>query len=80
IERTPDIYLAELQEELEDARGIRVSCETIATALRHRGFTRKKVSREASERVEGQRLEFRAYMAENFRADQLVFVDESATN
>ncbi|TFK82335.1 Homeodomain-like protein, partial [Polyporus arcularius HHB13444] len=33
IERTPDIYLAELQEELEEARGIEVSCETISSAL-----------------------------------------------
>jgi transposase len=44
IERTPDIYLIELQEELLEARGIDVSTATIRNTLCRRGFTRKRVS------------------------------------
>jgi hypothetical protein len=41
IERTPDIYLSELQQALNEACGINISEVTIA--LHHRGFSRKKV-------------------------------------
>ncbi|KAJ7665517.1 hypothetical protein B0H17DRAFT_858793, partial [Mycena rosella] len=45
IERTPDLYLHELQEQLRDLCNVEVSLLTIWRALRHRGFTRKQVSR-----------------------------------
>lgn len=45
IERTPDIYLTELQDELEEARGIHVSTMVISSSLHRRGYTRKKVCR-----------------------------------
>jgi transposase len=43
VERTPDIYLSELQSYLEAARDIHVSEDTIQRALCNRGWTRKKV-------------------------------------
>lgn len=41
IERTPDIYLIELKEELCEARGLDVATATIHRTL---GFTQKKVN------------------------------------
>ncbi|KAF8957714.1 hypothetical protein BDZ97DRAFT_1669451 [Flammula alnicola] len=43
IERTPDIYISELQEELLEARGVEASDATIIRTLKRRGFVRKKV-------------------------------------
>jgi transposase len=43
IERTPDIYVSELKEELEEACGVGVSESTIKRTLRRRGFARKRV-------------------------------------
>ncbi|KIJ65310.1 hypothetical protein HYDPIDRAFT_88780 [Hydnomerulius pinastri MD-312] len=43
IERTPDIYVSELQHELKEACGIDVSEPTITRALCRRGFSRKEV-------------------------------------
>jgi hypothetical protein len=43
VDRTPDIYLEELQVELEDGRGIHVTTQTIARTLQRQGFARKKV-------------------------------------
>ncbi|KII84379.1 hypothetical protein PLICRDRAFT_118149, partial [Plicaturopsis crispa FD-325 SS-3] len=43
IERAPDIYLSELQDELEGTCAVRVDVSTIWRALTRRGFTRKKV-------------------------------------
>ncbi|KIJ07458.1 hypothetical protein PAXINDRAFT_90369, partial [Paxillus involutus ATCC 200175] len=42
IERTPDIYLTELQQELEEACGVRVDETTISRTLRQRGLSRKQ--------------------------------------
>lgn len=44
IQRTPDIYLAELQDELEQAFEEVVSKQTIWRSLRARGYTQKKAS------------------------------------
>jgi transposase len=44
IQRTPDIYIEELQQKLQDARHIHVSRLTIARTLKRCGFTRKQVS------------------------------------
>ncbi|KZP22976.1 hypothetical protein FIBSPDRAFT_667424, partial [Athelia psychrophila] len=43
VDRTPDIYLEELQVELEEGRGIHVSTETVRMTLKRAGYTRKKV-------------------------------------
>ncbi|KIK92528.1 hypothetical protein PAXRUDRAFT_51966, partial [Paxillus rubicundulus Ve08.2h10] len=45
IERTPDIYLTELQQELEEACSVRVDETTISHTLCQRGFSRKQVSK-----------------------------------
>ncbi|KAF8888259.1 hypothetical protein BD779DRAFT_1440056 [Infundibulicybe gibba] len=43
IERTPDIFLSELRDELQRARDVHVSEQTIRHTLLRRGFTRKWV-------------------------------------
>lgn len=43
VERTPDIFMAELQFELQEARGVHASSHRIREAMRQRGFTRKCV-------------------------------------
>ncbi|KAJ7720363.1 hypothetical protein B0H16DRAFT_1336110 [Mycena metata] len=43
VERTPDIYLVEMQAELRDVCNVETSLLTIWRALRRRGFTRKRV-------------------------------------
>ncbi|KIK90833.1 hypothetical protein PAXRUDRAFT_151051 [Paxillus rubicundulus Ve08.2h10] len=45
IEHTPDIYLTELQPELEEACGIRVDAMTVSHTLHQRGLSRKQVSK-----------------------------------
>ncbi|KAF8203434.1 hypothetical protein K438DRAFT_1476005, partial [Mycena galopus ATCC 62051] len=80
IERTPDIYLVEMQMELLDVCDVDVSIYTIWRALKRRGFTRKQVSRVAAQRDEEARTNFEIYMTMTYTADQLVFVDEAACN
>ncbi|KAJ7157860.1 hypothetical protein C8R43DRAFT_368562 [Mycena crocata] len=80
IERTPDMYLYEMQQELLQLCNINVSLHVIWRALRRRGYTRKRVSRVAAQRDEQARANFQIYMALTYRADQLVFVDEAACN
>ncbi|KAJ7767406.1 hypothetical protein DFH07DRAFT_736868 [Mycena maculata] len=55
IERTPDIYLHELQEELRELCNVNVSLLAIWRALRHRGFTRKQVSEPIANRMTSSR-------------------------
>ncbi|PPR02227.1 hypothetical protein CVT24_011455 [Panaeolus cyanescens] len=80
VERTPDLYLYELQALLQDALGVYVTENTISATLRRQGFTRKKVSMPALERNEDLRAEYQTNIGENYAAEQLVFVDESACN
>ncbi|KAG8945188.1 hypothetical protein FRC04_001167 [Tulasnella sp. 424] len=79
IERQPDIYLSELQEKLEDARGVVTSVSTIHRTLLRRGFTRKRVTREAAERSEDARDQYLLQVGQ-YDPEMLVFVDESAYN
>jgi len=80
IERTPDLYLRELQQMLFEARGVLVSEVCIERSLKRRGFTRKIVTRPALERNEELRAAYLIRVGLNYRADQLVFVDEAANN
>ncbi|KAF8148746.1 hypothetical protein K438DRAFT_1468724, partial [Mycena galopus ATCC 62051] len=80
IQRTPDMYLFEMQAELRERCDVNVCLWTIWTALRRRGYTRKRVSRVAAQRDEQARTNFEIYMATTYRANQLVFVDEAACN
>jgi transposase len=43
VRHSPDLYLAELQEILEDRLGVEVNESTIWRSLRRCGFTMKKV-------------------------------------
>ncbi|KAJ7915698.1 hypothetical protein B0H13DRAFT_1580268, partial [Mycena leptocephala] len=80
VERTPDIYLHEMQAELRELCDVDVSLASIWCALRRRGYTRKRVSRVAAQRDEEARANYQIYMATTYRAEQLVFVDEAACN
>ncbi|KAJ6549123.1 Homeodomain-like protein [Mycena vulgaris] len=44
IQRTPDMYLHEMQAQLREVCNVDVCLWTIWTALRRRGYTRKRVS------------------------------------
>ncbi|KAI5981492.1 hypothetical protein EDD15DRAFT_2176115 [Pisolithus albus] len=44
VERTPDIFLSELQSELREARHVEVSQITIDRTLQRHGYTCKRVS------------------------------------
>ncbi|KAJ7110951.1 hypothetical protein C8R44DRAFT_534745, partial [Mycena epipterygia] len=80
VERTPDIYLREIQTELRDNCGVDTCLLTIWRALRRRGWTRKWISRVAAQRDKDGRATYQIYMTTTYRADQLVFVDEAACN
>ncbi|KAJ7290729.1 hypothetical protein C8J57DRAFT_997355, partial [Mycena rebaudengoi] len=79
-QRTPDMYLHEMQAELRERCGVDACLWTIWAALRRRGYTRKRVSRVAAQRDEEACMNFEIYMAMTYHAEQLVFVDEAACN
>ncbi|KAI9069405.1 hypothetical protein FKP32DRAFT_1540582, partial [Trametes sanguinea] len=60
LEREPDLYLSEMRRVLRVARGVDVCENTIANALRRRGWTYKQASiiRPALERSEQRRAEY----------------------
>jgi hypothetical protein len=96
IERQLDILLTELQDHLLEVCDVEVSTATITRTLYRRGFSRKKVridtfwyvyivtwfqvTRPAIERDENNRAAFKLVVGEHFRADQLIFADESHFN
>ncbi|KAF8325604.1 hypothetical protein F5887DRAFT_829027, partial [Amanita rubescens] len=75
IERQPDIYLKELQDLLREVCHVDASPATISRTLHRRGFTKKKVTRLASERDEIDRVTYKMLIGEHFKPAQLVFVD-----
>lgn len=80
VERTPDIYLRELQQELEAVCGAVASEATIERALKRRGYSRKKVTRAAVEASAEAQSRYMRIVSSIYREDQFVFVDESACN
>ncbi|CAE6531488.1 unnamed protein product [Rhizoctonia solani] len=80
VERQPDRTLNELQQDLSNDLGVEVSNDTIRRSLLSRGLSRKKLSRSAYERDEEDRTEFQRIVGTFYRPDQIVCVDESATN
>jgi arginine repressor len=44
LEHSPDLYLDEIQEQLDEQHGIHVSLSTISRTLKRIGITSKKVS------------------------------------
>lgn len=77
LERTPDLYLHELQNDLVINRGVYVSLKTISRTLHKRGLTRKKLTIPAKEQNEQLRGEYLARI-QQYHPHQLVFVDESS--
>ncbi|KAJ7282247.1 hypothetical protein C8J57DRAFT_954376, partial [Mycena rebaudengoi] len=80
VERTPDIYLHEIQSELQELCDIYASLVTIWRALTRRGYTRKRMAQVAAQCDEDARANYQIYMTTTYRTDQLVFVDEAACN
>ncbi|KAJ7782521.1 hypothetical protein DFH07DRAFT_727956, partial [Mycena maculata] len=48
VQRTPDMYLHKMQEELQELCGVEALLLSIWRALQRRGFTRKRVRSESS--------------------------------
>lgn len=74
------MFLCELKEDLETNRGVSVDKSTIYRSLMRRGFTLKRNTFIARERVEEERVKYMIDISQNYHPDQLVFVDESAMN
>ena len=94
IDRTPEIYLDEIAEELFNLHGIIISVPTIYRTIKAAGLTHKKVyflysilhithvsklSKVAVERCEVKRTEYLLSIADE-PVQNLVFVDECAIN
>jgi len=75
----PDMYLDELCRDFEEKCGLSVSRSTLWRALTKEGYTRKKLTRIASERSEEKRLEYEARIG-RYEVEQLIFVDESSVD
>ncbi len=92
--RRNDRYLEELREELEKRCVVKVSDATIWRTLHRVGFRFErgkfsltsrckllkpfKITKHAAERNEFLRAQYRITIGENYKPEQLVFVDESA--
>ncbi|KIK77083.1 hypothetical protein PAXRUDRAFT_779145 [Paxillus rubicundulus Ve08.2h10] len=79
IQKTPDLYLDELQEMLETSCGVDVSCAIIWRTLCRAGFTMKKITCIAVEWSAQKCLEYLTQIG-NYEAEQLVFVDKSSVD
>ena len=79
LERTPDMYLDELVDELATHFDIPVSISTLSHTLKRLGMSNKKLSKVASEWCEVSRLEFQ-FSLSGEPAERLVFADESLVN
>jgi hypothetical protein len=91
IQQTPDLYLEELADELEEHMDKKVSIATISRVLRAHGLTRKtvcffvpachilivlKITKAARERDEMKRAEYSRRIAK-YLPEERVYVDES---
>jgi transposase len=79
LERDPDLYLDEIQDELYFQHGIEASLSTIWRTLRRLGLSMKKLSRAAAERSEHQRRLFTLAIGGE-PLERIVTADESAVN
>ncbi|KAJ7586941.1 hypothetical protein C8J56DRAFT_787260 [Mycena floridula] len=83
LEHSPDIFLDEIQVQLEVQHGLELSISTIYRTLKQLGITNKKanvqLSREAAERSAEARRDFSHAIAE-YPPTYLVCADESAVN
>ncbi|EDR13075.1 uncharacterized protein LACBIDRAFT_308513 [Laccaria bicolor S238N-H82] len=79
LERCPDMYLDEIQEQLEEQNNVIVSLATIYRSLRRLGITSKKLSRAAQERCEEACRNFTLEIGGE-PPERLVTADEAAVN
>ncbi|KAJ8495206.1 hypothetical protein ONZ45_g12957 [Pleurotus djamor] len=79
IEREPDIYLDEIQNQLCELHDLHVSLPTISRTLKRLGFSSKKLSKAASERSEEASLEFTAEVGRD-PPEYFVCADEASVN
>ncbi|KAF8230764.1 hypothetical protein L208DRAFT_1064332, partial [Tricholoma matsutake] len=79
LDHDPDLYLDEIQQQLEDQHGVIVSLATVWQTLRRLGITSKKLSRAALERCADACQEFTLKVG-NEPPERLVCVDEAAVN
>ncbi|KAJ3891676.1 hypothetical protein GG344DRAFT_14237, partial [Lentinula edodes] len=79
LEQTPDLYLYEIKERLEDVYGANYTESTISQTLERRGWTRKKVTRPSQEATEEARNQYLMQIAE-MEPSMIFFLDESHTN
>ncbi|THU77560.1 hypothetical protein K435DRAFT_702093 [Dendrothele bispora CBS 962.96] len=79
VDRTPDIYLDEIQQELLTQHGVDMSIGTIHNSLKRLGYSSKKLTRQAAERQQERRDEFFLKVG-CIPPEYLVCADESAVN
>ena len=79
LDDNPSAYQDEMIEFLLSEFGISVTQSTVSRLLKNLNQTHKRVERIYSERDDKLQAHFRAKMCE-YKANQLVFVDESAAN
>ncbi|KAG1885934.1 uncharacterized protein F5891DRAFT_916124, partial [Suillus fuscotomentosus] len=75
IERQPDIYLTEMQDQLRETCSVKVSIATISRTICRRGFTWKKVTRPSVEHDEDDRAAYKMLVGVHFWPEHLVFAD-----
>ncbi|KAF9523762.1 hypothetical protein CPB83DRAFT_738640, partial [Crepidotus variabilis] len=80
VNRNCDIYLDELQSDLENVCGAQASLSMIWKTLKRSGFQMKKLTRQAIERSAQKRAEYLLKIDTFYESEQLVFVDESAAD
>lgn len=78
LDHSPDLYLDEMRDILGTRAGIEVNKSTIWRALSRRGFTMKKLTRNALERNEVKRSLYQLQYGKLYTPEQIVFVDESS--
>ncbi|KDQ51314.1 hypothetical protein JAAARDRAFT_113397, partial [Jaapia argillacea MUCL 33604] len=79
LEHTPDIFLDEIQEQLEEQHGVQVSLSTIWRTLKRLGISSKQLSKAARERCEDARRDFVLEIGHE-PPERIVCADESAVN
>ncbi|KAI0686017.1 hypothetical protein BC835DRAFT_1221829, partial [Cytidiella melzeri] len=79
VEQCPDMSLSELRDALKLTFRTDVTERTISASMKRRGYTRKQLMRPALERSEELRADYQQRVAQ-YHPEQLVFLDEAATN
>ncbi|THU88254.1 hypothetical protein K435DRAFT_613697, partial [Dendrothele bispora CBS 962.96] len=79
VEHSPDLYLDEIQLQLSVQYGVHVSLATVYRSLKRLGYSQKKLSKEASERLEHLTDQFIMKIGK-YPPEYLVCADEAAVN